>query len=292
VAALHEKELENVPDAERSTGRAMPLIRLMLPGVPIFNYHGLGESVPPETSLAARRFWLSPTKFRSHLAHIRKQGFRVALLDDLKDRAVHPVPRLPAVILTFDDGLVTDYEIAFPLLTEFGQRAVFFLNTATIGQAGYLDWAMIAEMQRNGMSFQSHSHRHVDLTVQPTPVLDAELTVSKRRLEDRLSSRVDFLAAPHGVLDRRVVRRALAVGYRAVCSTHCWPARRGSTIFTRITLRRDVQIEEFHGFLTGELWPYARRLSLGLLHGPLGIAGHLCGVLRYRWLKQSTTVSK
>jgi hypothetical protein len=128
--------------------------------------------------------------------------------------------------------------------------------------------------------------------VVPTPALDAELTESKRRLEDRLGSRVDFLAVPHGVLDRRVVRRALAAGYRAVCSTRCWPARPGSTIFTRITLRRDVQIEEFHGFLTGELWPYARWLSLGLLHRPLAIAGHLCGVLRYRWLKQPTTVSK
>jgi peptidoglycan/xylan/chitin deacetylase (PgdA/CDA1 family) len=292
VAALHKKELENVPEAESSTGRARPLIRLMLPGVPIFNYHGLAESVPQEASLAARRFWLSRTEFRSHLAHIREEGFRVALLDDLKNRDVGPVPKLPAVILTFDDGLVTDYEIAFPLLVEFAQRAVFFLNTATIGQAGYLDWAKIAEMQRNGMSFQSHSHRHVDLTVLPTPALEAELTESKRRLEDCLGSRVDFLAAPHGVLDRRVVRRALAVGYRAVCSTRCWPARPGSTIFTRITLHRGVQIEEFHGFLTGELWPYARRLSRGLLHRPLAIAGHLCGVLRYRWLKQPATVSK
>lgn len=292
MAALYERELENVPDAETSTRRPAPLFPLMLPGTPIFNYHGLAESVPQEVSLAARRFWLSPTKFRAHLAHIREQGFRVALLDDIKDRAVGPVPKLPAVILTFDDGLVTDYDIASPLLAEFGWRAVFFLNTATIGQAGYLDWAKIVEMQRNGMSFQSHSHRHVDLTVLPTPVLDAELTESKRRLEDRLSSRVDFLAAPHGVLDRRVVGRALTVGYRAVCSTRCWPARPGSTILTRITLRRDIQIEEFRGFLTGELWPYARRLSSGLLHRPQTIVSHLCGVLRYRWLKQPTTVSK
>ena len=292
MAALYEKELENVPDAESSTRRPAPLFRLMLPGTPIFNYHGLAESVPQEVSFAARRFWLSPTKFRAQLAHIREQGFRVSLLDDLNDRAVGPVPKLPAVILTFDDGLVTDYEIAFPLLAEFGCRAVFFLNTATIGQARYLDWAKIVEMQRNGMSFQSHSHRHVDLTVLPTPALDAELTESQRRLEDRLGSRVDFLAAPHGVLNRRVIRRALGVGYRAVCSTRCWPARPGSTILTRITLRRDVQIEEFHGFLTGELWPYARRLSSGLLHRPLAIAGHLCRVLRYRWLKQPATVSK
>ncbi len=281
-------------DTRSSAEKDSSLIGLRLPGVPIFNYHGLAESAPREASLEARPYWLSPTEFRSQLAHIREKGFQVVLMDQLqlKDRAVDLVAKLPAVVLTFDDGLASDYEIAFPLLAEFGQRAVFFLNTATIGKAGYLEWSRIAEMQRNGMSFQSHSHRHVDLTVLPNLTLEAELTESKQRLEDRLGSRVDFLAAPHGVLDRRVVHRALAVGYRGVCSTRCWPARPGSAILTRITLRRDVQIGEFHGFLTGELWPYARRLSHGLLYSPLAIAGHFYGVLRHRWLKQPATVSK
>ena len=171
----------------------------MLPGVPIFNYHGLAESVPQEASPAARKYWLSPTQFRSQLAHIRQEGFHVALLDELKDRAVSPVPKSPVVVVTFDDGLVTDYEIAFPLLAEFGQRAVFFLNTSTIGRTGYLTWAQVAEMQRNGMSIQSHGHRHVDLTVLPSLVLESELIESKHRLEDRLGSQVDFLAAPHGI---------------------------------------------------------------------------------------------
>ena len=292
MTAVHEKEFENFLNAGNSAGRGSSLISLTLPGVPIFNYHGLAESAPKEVSLEARPYWLSPTEFRSQLAHIREKGFQVVLMGDLKDRVVDPVSKLPAVVLTFDDGLVSDYEIAFPLLAEFDQRAVFFLNTATIGKAGYLEWSKIAEMQRNGMSFQSHSHRHVDLTVLPNLTLEAELTESKQRLEDRLGSRVDFLAAPHGVLDRRVVHRALAVGYRGVCSTRCWPARPGSAILTRVTLRRDVQIGEFHGFLTGQLWPYARRLSHGLLHSPLAIAGHLGGVLRYRWLKQPATVSK
>ena len=269
MSARHKIDRKSVPEADSSTRRGAPLVRLMLPGVPIFNYHGLAESVPQEASPAARQYWLSPTQFRSQLAHIRQEGFHVALLDELKDRAVSPVPKSPVVVVTFDDGLVTDYEIAFPLLAEFGQRAVFFLNTSTIGRTGYLTWAQVAEMQRNGMSIQSHSHRHVDLTVLPSLTLESELIESKRRLEDRLGSQVDFLAAPHGVLDRRVVRRAFAVGYRAVCSTRCWPARPGTSVFTRITLRNDVRIEEFHGFLTGKLWPYARRLSSGLLHRPV-----------------------
>jgi peptidoglycan/xylan/chitin deacetylase (PgdA/CDA1 family) len=292
VTAVHEKQSEKLVEVGSSAEKVSSHIGLTLPGVPIFNYHGLAESAPPEASADARPYWISPTQFRSQLAHIREVGFEVVLMDDLKDRSMAPVSKLRTVVLTFDDGLVSDYEIAFPLLTEFRQPAVFFLNTATIGKAGYLEWSQIAEMQRNGMSFQSHSHRHVDLTVLPSLTLNAELTESKQRLEDRLGSRVDFLAAPHGVLDRRVVQRALAVGYRGVCSTRCWPARPGSVIATRITLRRDVQIEEFHGFLTRELWPYARRLSRGVLHRPWAITSHLWGVLRHRWLKQPVPVSK
>src|SRR5215472_8899679 len=121
-------------------------MHLMLSGIPIFNYHGLAESAPQEASPAARQYWLSPTQFRSQLAHIRQEGFHVALLDELKESVVRAVPKLSAVVLTFDDGLVSDYELAFPLLAEFGQRAVFFLNTATIGQTGYLEWAQVAEM--------------------------------------------------------------------------------------------------------------------------------------------------
>jgi len=281
-----------MPEQTAAIRRAARYLSPTLSGVPIFNYHGLADPVPYEVPAAARQFWLSSTKFRSHLAHVRANGFETVLLDALKDRVVCQVSEFRRVSLTFDDGLLSDYETALPLLAEFGMKATFFLNSATIGQDGYLDWAKIAEMQRHGMSIQSHSHRHVDLTVLPIAALDAELTESKQRLEDRLGTRVDFIAAPRGVLDRRVIHRALAVGYLGVCSTRCWPARPGSTVITRITLHREVQIEEFRGFLTGEFWPYARRLSRGLLLRPVNVAGHLLGILRYRWLKQPFEVSK
>lgn len=263
-----------------------------LPGVPIFNYHGLAESSSHEMPYAMRKYTLSPENFRSHLACIRDEDFRVAILDDLRDRSSGTAPQLPTTAVTFDDGLASDYEIAFPLLTEFGMRAVFFLNTTTVGQGGYLNWVQVDEMHRHGMSFQSHSHRHVDLTVLPTPQLNFELSESKHLLEDRLGIRVDFLAAPHGVLDRRVVDQAVAVGYRAVCSTRCWPASPNSRVLTRITLHRNIPIGEFHGFLSGNPWPYLRRLSRGLLYRPLGLAGHVGGVLRHRLLKLPVTVSK
>lgn len=265
---------------------------MRLPGLPIFNYHGLANSLPADMPQAEQRFWLSPDQFRSHLECIRREGVHVALLDELVTESMDDEQESPDVVLTFDDGLASDYEIAFPQLCTFGMRAVFFVNGTTVGNSGYLNWQQIAEMHKAGMSIGSHSHRHVDLTVLPTADLDAELTRSKDCLEDHLGARVDFLAAPHGLLNRRVVRQALLAGYHAVCSTRCLPAFPGSKVFTRITLHRDISNDEFRSFLKCELSPYARRLSRGLLHRPRAIAGHLNGILRYRLLKQPAVVSK
>lgn len=279
-------------DSKTQEIRSNRLPALRLHGIPVFNYHGLASSLTQDVSETRKRYVLSSQKFRSHLAHIHDFSIQVNALDDLKESVSTSLPNSLATAVTFDDGLGSDYEIAFPLLAEFGMRGVFFLNTTTIGQTGYLDWPRIAEMQRHGMSIQSHGLRHVDLTVLPTHSLNEELAESKHCLEDRLGVQVEFLAAPHGILNRRVVAQALAVGFRAVCSTRCWPARPGSKVLTRITVLSDISIEEFHGYLTGSFWPYAVRLSHGLLHRPFAIADHLRGTLRHRVLKQPVPESK
>jgi len=277
------------PDqSTNSPSRTLVTSRFRLPGVPILNYHGLAESFAgiPE---AAQPFWLTPQQFAAHLTSIGETGFRAVLLEELGE--YHP-GSAGNVVVTFDDGVASDYEVAFPLLARFGMRGVFFVNTSTVGQAGYLTWAQISEMSRAGMSIQSHSHHHLDLTVIPSAVLESELAGSKRCLEDHLSCPVEYLAAPHGQVSGRVVRTALEKGYRGVCSTRCWPANPRSKTLTRITLERDITPEGFHAFLTGQISAYARRLSRGLIHRPLTLTERLIGTVMYRLFRQEAPVSK
>ena len=231
--------------------------RLRLPGVPILNYHGLCETLLPDIPSHAQRFWLAPSQMRAHLEHLRERGIRVAVLEELETLPSPSTARNGTVAVTFDDGLASDYESAFPLLGEFGVRGVFFLNPSTVGGARYLSWPQVAEMSRAGMSIESHSYHHLDLTVLPGRKLERELAESKRALEDRLGHAVDFLAAPHGLLNRRVVRSALACGYRAVASTRAWPAKPRSQVLTRITLHRDLTLDDFDAFVTGA-FPFTR----------------------------------
>jgi peptidoglycan/xylan/chitin deacetylase (PgdA/CDA1 family) len=124
-----------------------------------------------------------------------------------------------------------------------------------------LTWQEIAEMQRNGMSFQSHAHEHVDLTRLCDAELGRQLKVSKQILEGQLGRSVDYLAAPYGQMNHRVIDCALRVGYQAVCSARNLPARAGSRKLNRVVIYRGTSIREFQQLLGCRPWRYFRRLA-------------------------------
>lgn len=235
--------------------------RLRLGGVPVFTYHGLLHSEEIEVPSRERKYWIPGARFREQLNQIRGSGYQVRLLGELWNATDTPQALGPSAVLTFDDGLASDYEIACPLLLEAGMRATFFVNTATVGERGFLNWGQIVEMQRGGMSFQSHSHNHVYLTWLPIGQLERQLRESKRMLQDRLGQSVEFLAAPYGDLNGRVLEVARRVGYRAMCNSRSWPTRPGERTANRVVVYRHTTPREFHQLLTGSPVCYAARAA-------------------------------
>ncbi len=79
------------------------------------------------------------------------------------------LPRKP-VCLTFDDGYLSNYELAFPLLKEFDMKATFFVIGATVGSKEYykdtdfritphFDKEEMKELSDSGLvSIQSHTY--------------------------------------------------------------------------------------------------------------------------------------
>jgi peptidoglycan/xylan/chitin deacetylase (PgdA/CDA1 family) len=120
-------------------------------------------------------------------------------------------------------------------------------------------------MHRAGMSFQSHAHDHVALPVLSARLLRNELRTSKRLIEDFLGRGVDFLAAPHSLVDRRVVDAAMDAGYHAVCASRGWPARPGGAVVNRITVLRDTGEAQFSAILAREPLGYAPAIARALL---------------------------
>jgi peptidoglycan/xylan/chitin deacetylase (PgdA/CDA1 family) len=234
---------------------------MTLAGIPVLQYDGLGAAPPSDVSARLASHWVTPVRLARQLALIRELGHRVVRLYDAWASQDDETPARAPVVLTFDDGRDADYEIAFPLLLAAGMRAEFFVNTATIGQRGYLGWSHVAEMLRAGMSFQSHAHDHVALPALPSRQLSYTLRISKRMIEDRVGRAVDFLAAPHGLVDRRVVDAAQDAGYQAVCASRGWPARPGGTVVNRVVVRRDTTEPEFGAILAREPRAYVPAIA-------------------------------
>jgi peptidoglycan/xylan/chitin deacetylase (PgdA/CDA1 family) len=234
---------------------------------PVLIYHSVvGGTVSPGTQ--HRKYILSEEKFIAQLAEIRRQNLAVVPLKTAWGNG-HAETLRPPLVLTFDDGLVSNYEAAFPSLLREGIEADFFINPATLGTSGHLNWQQVVAMQRFGMSFHSHSLEHVDLTQLPTAILTHHLRASKRCLEDRLGCSVDFLAAPFGLLNRRVVDIAAQEGYRAVCNSECQPAMPGATNINRIAVYRHTPLAIFRQLVTQRPFPYSvRKLRSALLYIP------------------------
>jgi peptidoglycan/xylan/chitin deacetylase (PgdA/CDA1 family) len=236
---------------------------LRLRGVPVLIYHGVAGAteahrVPPDD-----KYWILEDTFRDHLALVRRAGYSAALLGDVWRH--HRPPASPSVVLSVDDGRACDYATTYPRLLDAGVRAEFFVNTASIGTPGFLEWSHVAEMHRTGMSFQSHGHDHVSMIGLSPAALRRQLADSKRILEGRLGSPVDFLAVPYGLLSRRVVGAAEEAGYLGICTSRAWPASPGARIVNRVVVHRHTTLDDLGRLLRRHPAPYLRAAARGAL---------------------------
>ena len=241
------------PIGSEAVRRTWPVIE----GIPVFLYHEIADEGESGSRSPNRKYVVVLRQFRDQLSEIRNGGYQITSVRQVAQRADGTGRSLAGI--TFDDGCTSDYEKAFPLLVEAGLRADFFLNTANIGKPGYLNWEQVREMCKAGMAFHSHGHSHVALSRLDPTHLERELRISRGILEDKLGSVVDFLAAPYGLLNRRVIQEAFRLGYRGVCNSRQWTASWGNRSVNRVAILGHTSAEEFRKLLARHPLPYILR---------------------------------
>ncbi len=122
--------------------------------------------------------------------------------------------------LTFDDGDITNYTYAYPVLKEKGMKAYFFILVSKVGEPGYMAWQQIKELRDAGMTIGSHGMMHRILTILSENELDYELKDSKKILEDNLQQPIEYLSLPRGFYDHKVIAKAKEAGYKAAFSSN------------------------------------------------------------------------
>lgn len=154
----------------------------------MINFHGIGDP-PAEVPWDERPYWCPLGEWR-------------ALVEVLGEASRGGSP----VEITFDDGNVSDVEVALPALLEHGLRATFHVCAGRMAQPGYLDEGAIRHLRDAGMAIGSHGWHHVDSRALSREDLVRATRDSAERIAAACGSPVTTFALPLGSYDRRVLQ--------------------------------------------------------------------------------------
>ena len=166
---------------------------------------------------------ITPAEFEKEMQEIKDAGFTVIPMQDFIAwrRGEKNIPA-KSCIITIDDGFISGYDIAWPILKKFGYPFTMFIYIDYIGTGGKsISWDQLAEMRDAGVDIESHtySHSHLDSPgygVDPTTKarvekdlqtlgrdgwLHKEIVDSKKALEKNLGIKVQAFAYPFGTGD-------------------------------------------------------------------------------------------
>lgn len=124
-------------------GRALSA---MLPqrGVLVLNYHRIGDG---SASPYDRELWSATTEAFDAQVRFLKRHCDVISPGELDSALAQKRGR--QVLVTFDDGYLDNYELAFPVLKDQGVRATFFIATGFIDNPSIPWWDEIAWLLRS-----------------------------------------------------------------------------------------------------------------------------------------------
>lgn len=187
--------------------------------VPILVYHRVTCLMGNPTRMD-ERMTVGPEAFARQMESIKADGYTpvsLSLLGAALETGT-PLPPKP-VVLTFDDGWISQYTDALPVLRRLGFSATFFVFTDAVGTPGHVSWDQVREMRSAGMEIGSHTVTHAPLPGMDDWPMWKEVAWSKDRIEHELDAPVDLLAYPFGECDERVIAAAKRAGYRAAVTT-------------------------------------------------------------------------
>lgn len=239
--------------------------------LPVLMYHGLHADQRAHGRYDAV-YSVHPSAFARQLDWLRGNGYRSVLPGD---RAAAGEGR--RVAITFDDGDVSNLEVALPLLRERGMVATFFVTSGFVDQPGMLSPAQLRALADAGMAIGAHGRSHAFLEDLGEAALAAELGESRDALAAIAGCTVDAMALPGGRGGERERIAAHAAGYRHLFGSVPGPNRRsdGDGWLQRIAVTRGTTIDEFAALVAWRgLRPRVARARFAALAWPKRVLGN------------------
>lgn len=189
--------------------------------LPILMYHAIHVMAPEEASNA--NLIVDPTTFESHIKRLSDEGYYFLTPEEaykVLTENVLPNGNSKIIWLTFDDSLWDFYDNAYPILKKYGAKATNNVITSTVGNSANLSLDQMLEMKEQGMSFQSHTSTHPDLSASDDNTQKTEMSDAKSYLDNNLSQDTITIAYPAGRYSDTTLQLAGELNYKLGITTN------------------------------------------------------------------------
>lgn len=183
--------------------------------IPILMYHLIDEKAG-----ALEGLYLRTSEFEEHLQYLKDNNFTSITMKDLQGYwAGTKALQKKSILITFDDGSITVYNNAYPLMKKYGFVSTQFIISSHLGNGGVMTKDQVKEMAAAGHEIGSHSYSHLDLISVSESILRQEVVQSKKDLEVLIGQPIVSFCYPAGKFNTNVQNYLKKSGYLSAVTT-------------------------------------------------------------------------
>lgn len=171
--------------------------------IPILMYHSISDGIE-SASHPYHHINTTPAIFAKHMKFLADHDYTIVDLRKLESCFVtNDKLTQKYAVITFDDGYRDFHTNAFPTLQKYHFPATVFLPTDSINDnrkmfkgKECLTWSEVRELYDQGITFGSHTVKHLELSNLSNKEVEYEIRQSKKVIEDNLGKTIDTFSYP------------------------------------------------------------------------------------------------
>ena len=176
-------------------------------------YHRFNENKYPSTNIQL-------DIFKKQLEIIENEGIKFIHPKDF-EQSLSQNKSQRKILLTIDDGLLSFYNNAWPILKDREIPFILFVNTREVGSFNYMDWKQIKELyDSENVEIGNHSHSHEYLVDESPDLIKSDIIKSIKIFKENLGENSEFFSYPFGEYSLEFKKIIKDLGFKYAFGQH------------------------------------------------------------------------
>ena len=176
-------------------------------------YHRFEENKYPSTNIRLNDFLKHLEIIQNNdIQFVNPKNFKNELTSNRKQRKI---------LLTIDDGFLSFYKNAWPILKEKEIPFILFVSTREVGSSNYMSWSQIKEISKeNFVEIGNQSHTHEYLIDESNEIIKSDIQNSINIFEEKLGKNSNFFSYPFGEYSINFKNIIKSLGFKYAFGQH------------------------------------------------------------------------